>query len=453
MESKAPVDFSKLVDERPISALQVAIIVLCGAINFLDGMDSQSIGVAAPLIAASIGIKIGAFGPIFAAGQLGAAIGAMSFGTIGDRLGRKNVLAAATFLFGVGTLVTAVAPSFSTIVGARFCAGLGLGGAIPCFIALVSEYTPTRMRNTCVAVLWSFYPLGGMAGGIINSWLLHAFGWPAVFYLGGTLPLLVGALLLLIAPESVRYLLARNLDDDKARRTAARLFPDAIDRDARFVHHRQNVVAGSIRELFAENYRLTTLLLWTPLFLGFGTLSVTILWMPTLLNMNGISPSTTSLVIAAVGLGGFVGNGSAGHLLDRFGVAAVPIPAMALGALVVAGFGYFADNALLAGVCGFLTNVFLGIGLTACIALASAAYPTAIRSTGVGCAMSSGRFGQVFLPLITSLTISWNWTPTQMMLLIAIAPLLAAVAMYFLPARSGEEAGQPEPAADPDAVR
>ena len=57
------VTVTNLIDDRPITSLQVLVFVLCSLAAFLDGADSQSIGVAAPLIAAGFGMPMGSFAP------------------------------------------------------------------------------------------------------------------------------------------------------------------------------------------------------------------------------------------------------------------------------------------------------------------------------------------------------------------------------------------------------
>ena len=69
-------------------------------------------------------------------------VGALSFGSLADRFGRKRMLVVATVLFSVFTIATALANTFGTLLVIRFLAGIGLGGATPCFIALASEYAP-----------------------------------------------------------------------------------------------------------------------------------------------------------------------------------------------------------------------------------------------------------------------------------------------------------------------
>jgi AAHS family 4-hydroxybenzoate transporter-like MFS transporter len=426
------VNVTDLIDERPMSALQIITITMCGLVNVLDGMDTQSIGVAAPLIANALAVKVSSFGPIFAAALLGATVGALCFGPIADRVGRKLMLALATFLFGTFTLLTAHADSYQTLLIFRFLAGIGLGGATPCFLTLTSEYAPKRLRATLVGMLWAFFPLGGMIGGFLNAWILHNFGWRTVFWVGGSLPFLVGLLVLLLVPESARFLMARGKSTARVARIVRRMFPDAATAETRFTAREEHIGGISVTHLFTDGRAIGTLLLWVPLFTGFAGLAVAVLWTPTLLNMAGISPGTASMIIGITGLGGFIGNGLSGRMLDRFGIFAVPVPCLLGGAVALVGYGYFAGNVAMAALCGFLTNGLIGLGMTSAIVIASTVYPTAIRSTGVGWAMAMGRGGQVLAPLVTGMTLAWGWSATGMMALIAVGPVLGAVAMVLL---------------------
>ncbi len=89
-QSAKVVNVTRLIDEGPVTRFQIGIIICCALVNLFDGADTQSIGVAAPMIADGLGIKISSFGPIFAAALVGATLGAASFGPIADRFGRKN---------------------------------------------------------------------------------------------------------------------------------------------------------------------------------------------------------------------------------------------------------------------------------------------------------------------------------------------------------------------------
>ena len=144
---------SELIDTRPFGALQIRIVVLCTFVALLDGMDLQSIGLAAAGIAADLHIPLPSLRVVFSAALAGLALGAFGFGLLADRIGRKAVLIGATGCFGIFTIATALAPSFAMLVAFRFLAGLGLGGAMPSFISLTSEYSPRRLRAVIVALL------------------------------------------------------------------------------------------------------------------------------------------------------------------------------------------------------------------------------------------------------------------------------------------------------------
>ena len=90
-----------------------------------------------------------------------------------------------------------------------------------------------------------------------------------------------------------------------------------------------------LRQVFAEGRTAGTLLLWVPFSMGFGILTVAVLWTPALLRSNGISPAATAFVVAFNGLGACVGRPAAGRLVERFGQMIGPLIA---GALVGAVF-------------------------------------------------------------------------------------------------------------------
>lgn len=130
---------------------------------FLDGIDTQNIGVAAPIIAANMKLTHAVLGPVFSSALIGATLGALTFGPLGDQYGRKVMPALAAFMFGIFTIATAYAETYGQLLAIRFAAGIGMGGATPCFIALASEFAPTRRRAMVASAVWSAFPLGGLS--------------------------------------------------------------------------------------------------------------------------------------------------------------------------------------------------------------------------------------------------------------------------------------------------
>lgn len=419
-------DITELIDNRPIGRFQKTTIFLCGLTAFLDGMDTQSIGIAAPFIIDSLHMPRALLGMVFSAAILGAMLGAFLVGSAADRFGRKRMLLLSILVFGIGTVATSMANSYDSLLLVRFLTGIGLGGAAPCFLTLASEYTPRKRRAAITSMLWAAFPLGGMAGGFLNSYLIGHHGWHAIFLFGGAAPLVLLLVLAWVLPESPSFLL-------DARRQArlvdvvARLLGTPVSPDTRFTMSEEKIRNPSFRLLFVEGRARTTLAMSIPFLMSFGTLAVLVLWTPSLLRDRGLAPSVTAIVIGFHGLGALLGMASAGHLIERFGAGRVLIPALVLGAAFTALVGASANTVASASVLLALTGLFVGAGASGCIALAITTYPPGIRSTGIGWQMGMGRLGQVLAPVLTGTLLTAGVSSGGTFYVVAAAPMVAAL--------------------------
>ena len=427
MPASPSFNVSELIDTQPIGVFQIRIVALCAAVALLDSLDLQSIGLAAPAMIADLHIRSASLGAVFSAALAGLALGAFSFGLLADRVGRKAVLVGATICFGVFTICTALAPNLGVLLVCRFCAGLGLGGAMPSFISLTSEYVPRRLRAPVIALLWTGFPLGGVVGGLLGSWIIPALGWQSVFWVGGVLPLLVGAILVLALPESISFLVATAAPADRVRRLLQNAYPGAaVPADAKFVLNEERAGGVSVLGLFAMGRAVGTTVLWISFFIVFMMLVTNSAWAPTLLKREGIDIGQSALAMAVYNLGAMIGTVVAGWLVMGIG-AAIVLPIVMLCSAVSLGLvGYAAPSAQLVTTLEGLFGLFLGCGSSGLIALAAIYYPTAIRSTGVGWAMGMGRVGSFAGPLAVGSLVATGLSTNGVFVALGLPALVAA---------------------------
>src|SRR5258708_21965096 len=199
-------DVAEFIDAQPVGGFQIRLLLTCAAVLFFDGFDTQAIGYVAPALAKEWGLTKGALGPVFSAGLVGLMIGALVFGPLADRVGRKKIIILSTLAFGLGALVTAFVQDVNTLLAIRFLTGLGLGGAMPNAVAMTSEFNPRRRRATMVMIMFCGFSVGAALGGFLAAALIPQFGWRSVFVVGGLAPLLLVPILVRRLPESVRFL-------------------------------------------------------------------------------------------------------------------------------------------------------------------------------------------------------------------------------------------------------
>ena len=176
------VDIPAVIGGQPFGRFHLRVTLLCAAALFIDGFDVQAIGYAAPSLSQEWHLAPGALGPVFGAGVLGLMLGALIFSPLADRRGRRPILILCMLLAAAGTVLTTTATSMTSLAVIRLFAGLGLGGAMPISIALISEYSPNALRARMVVIGFCGYPLGSACAGLVAAAFVHSFGWQSLFY-------------------------------------------------------------------------------------------------------------------------------------------------------------------------------------------------------------------------------------------------------------------------------
>ena len=290
MQTPVPRALISLIDDEGLSAYQTSVIAMCALIAMLDGFDTQSIGFVAGSIATEWHLPVTSFGPIFAIGLLGGLFGALGFGALADRYGRKGALVLSVCIFAAGALLTGWSRSVFQLSVLRFVTGLGLGGAMPSIISMTAEYAPRRLRATLVTVMFCGFPLGAVLGAIGCTKLLPLFGWRSIFVVGGSLPLLLLPFLIFAMPESVRWLAARGRIDEIGE-ILKRFRRDSLWDRSVLIDKPDTQPQKSILGLLASRRLLGTLLLWLTSFMSLLMVYLLVSWIPTIALQSGGRPN------------------------------------------------------------------------------------------------------------------------------------------------------------------
>lgn len=408
MTERTPVviDVDAVLDRVRFRGLPLTVLICSAVVLALDGFDIQVIGFVAPALTSEFGVTRAALGPVLAASLVGMAIGGLGVGPVGDRIGRRAAVLLSTAIFAVGTLLGSTAASIEALALWRLLTGIGLGGAMPNVTALMAEFAPPRWRSLTISAAIAGVPVGGMIGAALAAEIIPAFGWRAIFVLGGALPLAWFALMYFVLPESPRYLAARA---DRPHDLAALL--NRIDRQSRFTGNETFVVrdasvgsAGKgVGALFSPELVHDTLLAWVIFGTNIFAVYAIFNWAPIVLTSLGLGLPTAVRGLLVFNLAGVVGALSLSLLIPRRGsrwlLAACAICAAASAAWLAwlthsAGIG--ADlpvTALMTGLAlaGF-TTIAIQVGMFPVMAHV---YPVQSRSTGVGWAIGLGRLGGI----------------------------------------------------------
>jgi AAHS family 4-hydroxybenzoate transporter-like MFS transporter len=433
----SPVDVAAFIEAQPVGGFQIRLLLTCAAVLFLDGFDTQAIGYVAPALAKEWGLTKGALGPVFSAGLFGLMIGALIFGPLADRIGRKKIIILSTLAFGIGTLATAFIQDVNTLLAIRFLTGLGLGGAMPNAVAMTSEFSPHRRRATMVMIMFCGFSVGAALGGLLAAALIPQFGWRSVFVVGGLAPLLLVPILMLRLPESVRFLALTGRAPERVAELLGLISPKtAFAPGTQFIVHEPELAGIPVLHLFRDNRTLVTLLLWVVFFMSLLDLYFLSNWLPTVLNDLGASVSEAAAIGSMLQVGGVVGTFALGSIIDRFSFRALALVYF-MAVFAVGAIGQLGHSVVFVTMAIFAAGFCIVGGQIAANALAATYYPTAVRATGVGWALGIGRVGSIVGPLVGGALLSAKWSTGSVFLAAATAALCAAVAAFSLSRLAG----------------
>ncbi|MBA9025101.1 MULTISPECIES: MFS transporter [Bacillaceae] len=330
--------------------------------------------------------------------SIGMVFGALLFGIMADRIGRKQVFIITLLLFSIGSGVSALVTSLALFLVLRFFIGMGLGGELPVASTLVSESVPAEKRGKVVVLLESFWALGWLIAALISYFVIPEYGWRIALILSA-LPAFYALYLRLHLPDSPKYV--------------------ALEKK------RKPTIKENIKSVWAREHRQQTLVVWILWFCVVFSYYGMFLWLPSVMVMKGFSLIKSFEYVLIMTLAQLPGYFTAAWLIERLGRKFVLVTYLT-GTAVSAYFFGAAEGLPMLITSGMLLSFFNLGAWGALYAYTPEQYPTTIRGTGAGMAAAVGRVGGVLGPLLIGYFVAAGTSLNVVFTIFTIAILLGA---------------------------
>ncbi|MEN8391049.1 aromatic acid/H+ symport family MFS transporter [Acinetobacter indicus] len=433
------INVNDVIDHAKFKPFHFNVVAWCLLIILFDGYDLAINGVVLPLLMDEWGLSAVQAGMLASTALAGMMFGAMIFGSLADKLGRKKVIMICIVLFSGLTFAGGFASNPTEFGILRFLAGLGIGGVMPNLVALTSEYAPKNMRSTLVTTMFSGYAVGGVMAALLGAWLTPSFGWEIMFFIAG-IPLLLLPIIWKFLPESLMFIVKEN-KQEQARPIMARLAPEVqISNETKFELHQVDVPeAANVVSLFKRGRALNTLLFWLAFFTCLLTMYALSSWLPKLMMAAGYSMDNSLMFMMVMNVGAVVGIVGGGILADRFHLKPVLMFLGIMGAIVMSLMG-FQSNQFLLYILVFLAGA-ASIGSQMLLySYVAQYYPLAVRSTGIGWSSAIGRMGAIVGPILIGGLLGMNLPAHFNFIAVGLPVLITAIAVALI--MSEDEAEQ-----------
>ncbi|MGV9772065.1 MFS transporter [Streptosporangium sp. NPDC003464] len=390
---------------------QLALIYVSGDLGTAFGVDEAGIGLVLSAVA---------FGMI---------PGALVWGPVADRIGRRPACFWSLAAYGVIALASAFAPNVETLIALRVASGLALAGVYTVTFPYFLELLPTRSRGRAAVYLSIGWPIGMLAAIGASVWL-GDLGWHVVVVASAVAGLWAFAIRAWV-PESPYWLAARGRQDEARAVLRALGSPDA---DAVFTvtteraGHPLDLLRGRLRMITVVMLLLNSAFNW-----GYWGLQT---WLPTLLQQKGLSMDASLGFAALSALMMIPGYVSASLLTGRFGrkkVFLVYVVAAALG-----GLGFATASTMTGLYVGNFVLSFFSLGAWGVWNTWNGEfYPTALRGTGYSWATASQLVATTVAPSAVGVLLAHATGFTATMLVINAFMVVTALLAVPLPETEG----------------
>jgi MFS family permease len=387
----------------------------------LDAMDSTMFALLTPTLIVVLGITHPQAGLFATANLVGAALGGWVFGMVADRIGRVRVLQITVLLVALSTFAAAFAEGFTHLLIARAVQGFGYGGEAAVGAVLVAEVVAPAVRGRVAAAVQSGYAVGNATSVALLPIILGStgpdLGWRIMFSVG-LLPALIVFFVRRLVPESALFVADV---ETRAKRDSAAPSVWLIFRPP---HLRQTLVTTS----FATG--------------ALGAAFVMITWLPTYVqHVLGMPLKQMAGYLAINILGSFCGPVIFGLIADRIGRRRAFLTYLVLQACNVVIFTQAPIGVATTVVLGFFLGLFQAGIASGIMPTFSELFPTEIRATGAGFALSAGRGIGSIIPATVGFMSTQVGLGNAMAVGAVVGYAIALLVLIFMPRRDGVDLG------------
>ena len=422
------------IEKFPVGRFHYKLLFIAGLGWAFDSMDTGIIAFILPQLTKAWGLTTSQVGLLGSIGIIGMAVGAVLFGTLADRLGRRLVFSATVVIYSIATGLCALAPTYEILLLCRFFVGVGLGGELPVAATLITEYIPSHVRGRFLVLLESFWAIGWLLAAFIAYLIVPLFGWRIAFALGA-LPALYTFVIRRHLPESIRYYLSHG-EIEKAQHTLNKL---EAQLGLPLSSPEQTTTTLSINQVESQNPLLLwkktlvarTTMLWITWFgIVFSYYGI-FMWLPSLVYQQGFSIVKTSEYVLWMTLAQLPGYFAAAYLVEKIG-RKFTLALFLLGSGVASYFFGNSQSTFDVLLFGSLMS-FFNLGAWGTIyAYTPELYPTHIRGLGCGWAAGIGRLGGMVAPMLVGILLTGGWSVTSIFIMFASVFIFVSIVIILL---------------------
>jgi len=402
-------DIRKSIRESDMSSFQIGAVVICLAINMLDGFDVLAIAFTASEISREWGLKPSDLGVLFSSALAGMTLGSIFIAPFADKFGRRLIILACLAIIAMGMLLSAASEGVYELALLRGFTGLGIGGMLASLNTMVSEYASDKRRELAVTLLQTGYPIGATVGGIISTFLIVEYGWRSVFVFGGVVPAAMMVLVYFKLPESIDYLIISKSQNalQKVNDILAKMGRSALENLPDLAKETGDV--ATLKDVVSGDYKVKTAMIWVCFFMVMFSFYFVLSWTPKVLVGEGLSVEDGISGGVLLNIGGIAGAVLLGVLSSRFSLSRLIAVYMFLTASSMVIYGFIGADIVLLMFVAFFVGFFIFGSIIGLYAVVPGLYPAEVRTAGTGWAIGFGRLGAIAGPYVAGLLIESGW--------------------------------------------